>query len=502
MRQATSCLTTALLCVGAYACGGDLVTPPVETEEPDPVVSSIELRPPDRTIGVLGTSFQIRALALAADGEMLYGSYLDPDRFAWSSSAPDVATVSEVTHPITGRSVRLVTGMGEGTATITGTSQGFSGSTRVTVRDAARVAWSVPLGTGAIQAGIAIGVDGTSYVVSYQYGSASRVFALSPHGGIVWTLDIPFRVTSTPAIGDDGTLYFAAWSTDSSTGSLIAVDPGGSIRWRLDVDDRIRSSPALGADGTIYVAGGHHVYAVDPRGEIWWTFGPNEEVFLASSPGIARDGTIYVGNEDHFLYAIDPDGSLRWTFETNDRIRSSPSIGPDGTIYFGSYDGRLYAVHPDGTERWSVALHCGLPWGCVPIQSSPSIGPDGTIYVGADGVYAVDPEGSVLWNYEPCCTVLTTPLLGADGTVYIGSAAVDAQGRLLWDSGIGGHMMGSPAIGVDGTILSTSFSGSSSDAFQGTIQATVETEPTNGGFAGAPWPTVRGNRANNGRAGG
>ncbi len=136
------------------------------------------------------------------------------------------------------------------------------------------------------------------------------------------------------------------------------------------------------------------------------------------------------------------------------------------------------------------------------IQGSPSVGPDGTIYVGADGVYAVDPGGTLLWNYEPCCTVLFTPLLGADGTVYIGPAAVDAQGRRLWDSGIGGHLMGSPAIGIDGGIMSTSFSGSSVDNFQGTIQATLENGSANGGFAGSPWPTDRGNRANNGRAGG
>jgi hypothetical protein len=131
-----------------------------------------------------------------------------------------------------------------------------------------------------------------------------------------------------------------------------------------------------------------------------------------------------------------------------------------------------------------------------------SVDQEGTICVGAGGVYAVDPGGTVLWNYEPCCTVLGTPLLGADGTVYIGSAAVDAEGGHLWDSGIGGHLMGSPAIGIDGGIISTSFSGSSVDNFQGTIRATLENGSANGGFAGSPWPTDRGNRANNGRAGG
>ena len=205
---------------------------------------------------------------------------------------------------------------------------------------------------------------------------------------------------------------------------------------------------------------------------------------------MAADGTIYVGGEDALLYAINPDGSLRWTFRTGDRIRSSPSIGTDGTIYFGSFDGRLYAVHPDGSELWSVELD----W--RGIRSSPSIGPDGTIYVAADGLTAIDPDGSIRWEYPFGVRTGATPILGADGTVYFASLkifALDAQGRLLWDYATEGTAGGSPLILPDGSIVA---------AAEDELVAIIETDPTNGGFEGAPWPQVRGDRANTGRAGG
>src|SRR5690606_8665135 len=114
----------------------------------------------------------------------------------------------------------------------------------------------------------------------------------------------------------------------------------------------------IGPDGTIHVAGGRHVHAVGPDGEVRWTYEADDDVFFLSSPAVALDGTIYVGGENGILYAIDDDGRLRWTFRTGDRIRSSPSIATDGTIYVGSYDGRLHAVDPEGGERWSVRLRC------------------------------------------------------------------------------------------------------------------------------------------------
>ena len=523
-------LPTASACLSLVfgGCGGEQAAPvapsapdTIAPPAPDTVVDSIWVRPPERTIGLLGTRFTTTAVAFAADRTRLYASIRDPGRFSWSSSAPEVAAVSGDTIGFNGRATRFVTGLSDGTATITATSQGVTGKLTVTVRERARLAWSVPLewsfaegaGRGSISAGVAIGADGTIYVGwNDRPAQTSHWYALSPQGGILWTVDVPgLTQWGMPAIGADGMLYFG--SSIGSGGGLVAVDPGGSIRWILDGLDRISSSPAIGPDGTIHVAGGRHVHAVDPRGEIRWTYETPVRNFFISSPAVAGDGTIYVGGEDHALHAIDRDGSPRWTFETENLIRAPPSIGADGTIYVPSHDGRLYAVNPDGSERWSVVVMRpppGFEDSPASVASPPSIGPDGAIYVLGRGVFAINPDGSVRWHFDSGSSgYRTTPILGAGGNVYVGSGgavtALDAQGRLLWDYQPGGgyvfsgvRVAASPAIGVDGTIIATSFF----DRDGGAIHGIVETESTNGGYAGSPWPTQRGNPANTGRAGG
>jgi outer membrane protein assembly factor BamB len=241
------------------------------------------------------------------------------------------------------------------------------------------------------------------------------------------------------------------------------------------------------------------VYAVDPRGELRWTFEATDKVFAHSSPALASDGTIYVGGTDGRLYAIRPDGSLRWTFDTGDMniIYSGPSIATDGTIYFGSLHG-LFAVGPDGAAG-------GLVLGRR-IHETPSIGRDGTIYVGAGwgsggyGVVAIDDDGSVRWSSRP--STYDTPILGADGTVYVTAtgpsgeqvvSALESQGSLKWDYETSGDFWVAPAIGVDGKILAVSLNPT-------VLYAIVENGSTNGGYAGAPWPTARGDRSNTGRA--
>src|SRR5690606_22629867 len=150
---------------------------------------------------------------------------------------------------------------------------------------------------GSTRGGVSIGHDGTIYVgTDDSAADGSRWFALSPQGGILWTLDLPLTSLQTPAIAEDGTLYLGSMSSSGLIGRLIAVHPAGTVRWMLeDFEEAIRSSPALGPDGTVYVAVGRHLYAVDPDGEIRWKHETTTgRAFVFSSPAVASDGTIYV----------------------------------------------------------------------------------------------------------------------------------------------------------------------------------------------------------------
>ncbi len=60
-------------------------------------------------------------------------------------------------------------------------------------------------------------------------------------------------------------------------------------------------------------------------------------------------------------------------------IWGTPAISEEGTIYFTTWGGYryFYALNPDGTQKWSFQ-----PEGSS--TSSPSIAEDGTIYFGDD----------------------------------------------------------------------------------------------------------------------
>jgi len=90
-------------------------------------------------------------------------------------------------------------------------------------------------------------------------------------------------------------------------------------------------------------------------------------------------------------------------------IQSSAAIGPDGTVYLANHQGVLFALQdgssaaqeraglcPEPDIVWSVSLGSGR------LTSSPTVGPDGTIYAlsGSGWLYAISPEGRVLWTFE------------------------------------------------------------------------------------------------------
>lgn len=262
----------------------------------------------------------------------------------------------------------------------------------------------------------------------------------------VWRHGTGDLVYSSPAIGEDGTLYFGSLDT-----YIYAVNPDGTRKWRYRTDGKIYSSPAIGSDGTIYIGSNDQfLYAMNPDGSRKWKFVTGG--IIRSSPVIGSNGTIYVGSSDDILYAINQNGTLKWSSQTQGNLSSSPAIGPDGTIYIGCDSQFLYAYNPSGTLKWRHGTIYGL-------NSSPTVGPDGTIYIGTDygDVQAINPNGTEKWKYQTDSSILSSPALAADGSVYIGSSdkkfyAFEPDGSLKWYYRTADKIQSSPAIGSDGTV--------------------------------------------------
>jgi len=298
--------------------------------------------------------------------------------------------------------------------------------------------------------------DGTIYIEGYYNSKPFYLMAINPNGTLKWATYMDDSAISgpTPTISKDNILYVGTWA------ALYALNPlNGEKIWKHGCNG-LFSSPAIGDDGTIYVGElwngyGGKLLAINPNGTRKWSFKTNMSIM--GSPAIGDDGTIYVGSGNYYFYAINPNGTLKWKYKTGDWIGGSPSIGDDGTIYVGSYDDYIYAFQPNGTIKWKLRLGRG-------IESTPTIGYDGTIYAGSDKLYAINPDGSIKWEFEPNGIIgFSSPIIDGDGTIffcgdfgeYNGIVAVNPDGTERWRKLLTINDFDydkTPAISSDGTV--------------------------------------------------
>ena len=313
------------------------------------------------------------------------------------------------------------------------------------------VKWSFAT-EGAISSSPAIGVDGTLYVGSDD----NRLYAIDPDGSQKWSFMTDGAVASSPAIAVDGTIYAA-----SNDGRLYAITQDGGERWQFTVGSGV-SAPLIASDGTIYLGSYYEntLYAINPDGSQKWSFTGRQRV---GCPAIGTDGTVYVGSSymvfasvyDGWLYAIDPDGTEKWSFPTVGCAHQVPTVGPDGTVYsptyvpgFISWFFQLYAVDSDGAEKWRRSQDGTY---------GASVGATGVIYSGSNPMYAINPDGTTKWTFYAGDYITTSPAVDADENIYVGLlsgsvVAMTADGVEKWRLPIGGRVNSGPAIGTDGTI--------------------------------------------------
>lgn len=325
--------------------------------------------------------------------------------------------------------------------------------------------WSFMTG-GRVSSSPAIGPDGTVYMGSGD----NKLYALNPDGTKKWS--ISGGIISCFVIGADGTVFGTSPTAGISPTNVYALNPDGTLKWSVY---GIRGRPpAIGSDGTLYVGGTNFILtALNPDGTEKLSFTSNDKIY--TSPVIGHDGTVYVGTS-FSLKALNPDGKEKWSFKIDGFIRSSPAIGSDGTIYAGPWDNKLYAINPDGTEKWSFTTN---DW----INTSPVIGPDGTIYVGSQDfkLYALNPDGTKKWSFVTGSQITSSPAIGSDSTVYLGSYdgkvyALNPDGTEKWSFETGGPIASCPAIGTDGTL------------YIGSSDGMLAIHTSSKGLAQSPWP--------------
>jgi len=357
------------------------------------------------------------------------------------------------------------------------------------------IIWTFKAG-GGIESSPAIGLDGTIYVGSHD----GYLYAVNPDGTLKWKTKLAtpiekehyghlISIGSSPAIGEDGTIYIA-----SQDQYLHAVSSQGKEKWKFSIGHSFDAwaSPVIGEDGTIYITSSKPkagLYAINPDGTEKWKYNAGANMF--NSPSIGKDGTIYVGMptgpKTNELIAINTNGKKIWNKKTSLFLESSPTV-TDEAIYIGSFvDGQtgagLYSI-TDGKENWYFKTQT------KEVMATAAIGSDGTIYFGdyrdeGSQLHALTPDGKEKWSVDTVGPISSSPAIGLDGTIYFGVSsakkgetaffALNPDGTVKWSYDKGGSFASSPAIGKDGTVYAADWGGNLY-AFGSSDQIIIEEE--------------------------
>jgi outer membrane protein assembly factor BamB len=149
----------------------------------------------------------------------------------------------------------------------------------------------------------------------------------------------------------------------------------------------------------------------------------------------------------------DNPGTEKWRFQTYIcGVESGAVIDNNNIVYFGSADSRLYALYPNGTLIWYYKTD-------GQIFSDPALAADGTIYIASNDhrLYAVNPNGTLKWKFNTGEIISSSPVIADNGTIYIGNSqgrvfAMNPNGTEQWHYDLPNDIYGSSALGVDGTI--------------------------------------------------
>jgi hypothetical protein len=380
-------------------------------------------------------------------------------------------------------------------------------------------------------------------------GRKSPVTGQGPQ--LKWQFSADDEIVSTPALGEDGTIYF------TSVQSLYALAPDGKMKWRYFPGAELGSSPMVGPDGSIYIVdAGCVMHALNQDGSKRWIaqIGAALPINGGLAASCGRPATpargvgelLLVGNFSNSLRAVDtssgmvidqfkdvygPDspeiletgsavegggalqffdsgGRVSWTVRLsigqNTLNFRTAAITKNGVIAVAGWDSKFHVYDFDGRPKWEFAGD----W-----TANPVIAADGTIYVGNfAGVVALSADGAQIWN--AAVPIAGAPALAADGTIYVPSQdvgkgknganlfslyALNPQGAIKWRLPVDALLEHGPAIASDGTV----YVGTRSDGaigvkpHSGTLYAIGE---SNGGLMRGGWPKSYGSAANDGRA--
>ncbi len=176
------------------------------------------------------------------------------------------------------------------------------------------------------------------------------------------------------------------------------------------------------------------------------------------------------------------DGRVKWIFEADcESLWWRPALAANGTLYVHGSEGFVFALSPDGALLWFNQINW-FPY--VP----PAVGPDGTLYLSSiQTITALKSNGRNKWTFVDRGAQGTKQFgVGPDGFLYaandfgLGALSLDRRGRvrwsnpgdppIMWHGGIGAEMTFGPST-IGGTTIDQTFVIPEPQLANGSLQA-------------------------------
>jgi outer membrane protein assembly factor BamB len=234
-------------------------------------------------------------------------------------------------------------------------------------------------------------------------------------------------------------------------------------KWRFKMEGVWATQPIIDKNGTIYVNDGfRNLYAINPDGSLKWKIDMNGDDY---TPIVDNNDILYF-LKDGYVHALGINGILKWKVLLDEVFdpMSSPVMDKNGVLYIAGdiiwFYGTVFAVNPNGTIRWQYDIGSY-------INGEPVVDDDGVLYIGANDnrLYAIyTSNGTLKWRITLSGWVLPASI-AEDGTIYVSTTNVSwfydhdflyainpNDGSIKWSIDMHSGSMGSPSIGSDGTI--------------------------------------------------
>ena len=199
-----------------------------------------------------------------------------------------------------------------------------------------------------------------------------------PTGTVAWNYFADAPIASSAAITPDRKLVFASVKGTIYGFDLTNLTSPPQPAWQIPLSDSIYSSPAVDDEGYIYYCATSgrilkiSMFQGEPASIVWQLQAGGA---ITGSPVIDGNGDLYVGCTDSKLYSINiANGTINWTYESGSSILSTPAISSIGMIYFGNHGGRVIALDSDSFMHWCYQDSASV--------DAPLLYDHGTLFVG------------------------------------------------------------------------------------------------------------------------